>query len=227
MMFYRRRGKKPHHGFSAVMVSIAVLLLCILLVEIKISPLIQQLAKVRVAYLATKAINDAVDTEISSGKIKYEDLIAFEQNSEGQITALKTNMVKVNQLKVEITNIVLDRIDAIDQSQLYIPLGNIVNGDLFSGRGPRIPIKIVPTGVVTATFENQFSSAGINQTRHQVIMKLTVDMNVLAPGTTQATSVTSSVNVAETIIVGTVPGNYTYFDDSGDSTKKSTILDNK
>jgi sporulation protein YunB len=209
------------------MVSIAVLLLCILLVEIKISPLIQQLAKVRVAYLATKAINDAVDTEISSGKIKYEDLIAFEKNSEGQITALKTNMVKVNQLKVEITNIVLDRIDAIDQSQLYIPLGNIVNGDLFSGRGPRIPIKIVPTGVVTASFENQFSSAGINQTRHQVIMKLTVDMNVLAPGTTQATSVTSSVNVAETIIVGTVPGNYTYFDDAGDSTKKSTILDNK
>lgn len=215
--------------FVVLFISFAVLLTAFLLIEVKTRPLIQKLAYSRVSYLASKAINDAVDSEISNGTIRYDELISFEKDTEGKITALKTNMIRVNQLKVEISNIILDKIDSIQESELYIPLGNIINGDLFSGRGPKIPIKIVPTGSVKASFSNVFSSAGINQTRHQIIMVLTVNMNILTPGSSQTTSVESQVNVAETVIVGTVPGNYTYFSETDDasSTQKSAILDNK
>ncbi len=216
-------------AFVSLFIFAAVILVGFLLMEMKMRPLIQKLAYSRVSYLASKAINDAVDSQISNGAIKYDELISFEKDSEGKITALKTNMIKINQLKVEVSSIILDKIDSINESELSIPLGNIVNGDLFSGRGPKIPIKIVPTGSVKASFSNVFSSAGINQTRHQIIMVLTVNMNILTPGSSQTTSVESQVNVAETVIVGTVPGNYTYFNESGDtsSTQKSTILDNK
>jgi hypothetical protein len=58
-------------------------------------------------------------------------------------------------------------------------------------------------------FRNEFSSSGINQTRHQIMMDITVDLIVLFAGKRETDKVTVSVNVAETVIIGNVPNMYT------------------
>ena len=66
-------------------------------------------------------------------------------------------------------------------------------------------------GSSSARLENAFISAGINQTKHQVLLNIDVSVSILLPGFTTATKVSNSVVVAETIIVGDVPATYTYF----------------
>jgi hypothetical protein len=74
-------------------------------------------------------------------------------------------------------------------------------------------LKIVPLGTVTAGFSNQFSAAGINQTRHQIMMDISVDISILLPGYSVGTQVGTQVSIAETVIVGAVPDSYFHMDD--------------
>ncbi len=80
----------------------------------------------------------------------------------------------------------------------------------MSGRGPKIPIKIIPYGSISAQVENVFAEAGINQTRHQIMMIVTANLSVVLPNKRINTSVKAQVNIAETIIVGDVPNAYTH-----------------
>ena len=66
-------------------------------------------------------------------------------------------------------------------------------------------------GSSSAWFENQFADAGINQTRHEIVLHVDVAVSILLPGVTTAARVANAVTVAETVIVGNVPQTYTYF----------------
>jgi sporulation protein YunB len=173
------------------------------------------MATVRVDYLATKAINEAITETIERDGVSYDSIVIFEKDIYGQITALKTNMLTVNRFKANVTNEVLDAVESIGAPDLGIPVGNVINGDLFSGRGPEIPIRILPLGTASADFQNVFTAAGINQTRHEIMMEVTVNISVLMPGYSAETAVKVQVAVAETVIVGDVPETYANFEDGG------------
>lgn len=212
------RGRRPKSALRLLLI-VALLFvafwLCIFWIDNHFRPIITQMAKVRVDYLASKAINEAIMQKIDDGTLDYGKMVYFEKDIYGQVTALKTDMIRVNKLKSEIINEVLDAVEGIGTSDLGIPLGNIINGDLFSGRGPRIPVRIMPLGTASANFRHEFESAGINQTRHQIMMEVQVEIDVLMPGYNAETVVAVDVTVAETIIVGAVPDSYTHFEDGG------------
>lgn len=183
----------------------------------RLAPVVEQLAASRVAYLAGEVINDAINEQIALGGAEYDELILLEKDAEGKVTALKTNMAAINKLKTDVTALVLERISSMDSSQLAIPLGNIIDGELFSGRGPEIPIIVIPVGVAEADFSTALVTAGINQTRHQILVTVSANISVLLPGYETSTVVSSQVVVAETVIVGEVPQAYTYLEDTGES----------
>ena len=94
---------------------------------------------------------------------------------------------------------------------------------------PSIHRLLESVGSSSARFENAFSSAGINQTKHQIILNIDVTVSILLPGFTTATKISNAVTVAETIIVGTVPDTYTYFSTSPETYEedlKDYILNN-
>jgi len=207
-------GNRPR-WLLLCLVFIAAFCVTVAWVQTHLRPIISHMAEVRVEYLAVKAMNEAVNRKIIQDNVGYDSLIYFEKDIYGQITALKTNMIGVNRLKTEIVEDVLASLSKISHSELAIPLGNLTGADILSGRGPRIPIRIVPLGVVEANFSNEFGSAGINQTRHQIMMEIHVDVSVLFPGYSADKKVTTQVCVAETVIVGNVPDSYLNFGDSG------------
>ena len=206
-----RKGRVPVLALLAA----AVFAGTFLIVNARLRPLVGQLAVSRASYLATRAINDAVSETISGSALQYDDLVLFEKDIDGRITALKTNMLKINRLKSGISNRVIEKISGMEPSRLSVPLGNILEGELFAGRGPRIPVRIVPVGTVNTELLNSFSEAGINQTRHEIILKVSVSIGVLMPGSTSETAASSQITIAETIIVGTVPGTVASFDGQG------------
>ena len=171
------------------------------------------LSETQVKNSTSDLINDSIDRQIQNGNIQYDRMVYFEKDINGRITALKTNMSEVNRLKTDVINIINDEIMALDTTDLGIPLGSIFLPEFLSGRGPQIPVTILSIRNSEATFSSSFTQAGINQTLHQLIMELSVDVTVLVLGQTNSFTVASQVVVAQTIIVGSVPE--TYFQNGG------------
>ena len=103
----------------------------------------------------------------------------------------------------------MNRIDHVSTRDLSIPIGSLTGSALLAGRGPRITVRMESVGSSEANFHNAFTSAGINQTKHQIILTVDVSVSILLPGFTTATEVSNSFIVAETVIVGAVPDTYT------------------
>ena len=117
----------------------------------------------------------------------------------------------------------------VSARELSIPIGTLTGSALLAGRGPRISVRMESVGSSSARFENRFDSAGINQTNHQIALEVDVSVSILLPGFTTATTVSTAVTVAETVIVGSVPETYTYFSTTPDTYEedlKDYILNN-
>ena len=99
----------------------------------------------------------------------------------------------------------------VSTSELSIPVGTLTGSTLLAGRGPCIRVRMQAVGSADASLRNAFSAAGINQTRHQILLHVDVYTGILLPGFTASTKVSNEIAVAETVIVGSVPETYTYF----------------
>lgn len=186
----------------------AIALVILLTLRGKYRFVIRDLAQTSVMNTTSDLTNDAISKQIAAGDIAYDRIVYFEKDLDGRITALKTNMSEVNRLKTDILNIINDEILALDNSDIGVPLGSLFFPEVFSGRGPAIPVHILSIRNSDASFVSSFSQAGINQTLHRLNMEVSIDVAVLVLGETSSFTVSSEVVVAETIIVGQVPNTF-------------------
>jgi len=192
-----------------ILFAILVVFIALLVVfRLKFSKAITDLAQTKVRNATSDLINDSIDAQIELGNIQYDRIVFFEKDLDGRITALKTNMAEVNRLKTDILNLINDEILAIDTNELSIPVGSFLIPEVFSGRGPLLPVRVLAIRNSEGTFESHFSEAGINQTMHQLTMDVMVDVSVLVLGKTEEFTVQSHVVIAETVIVGQVPDTF-------------------
>lgn len=166
------------------------------------------LAQTRVVNATSDLINDGVSRQISNGDISYEQIVYFEKDVNGRITALKTNIAQVNMLKTETLDYVNETLLDTDHFDIGVPIGSMIFPELLSGKGPQVPVQIMSIRNSDADFHSNFTHAGINQTLHQLKMTVLVDVTVLVLGRTIDFTVTSDVVVAETVIVGQVPNTF-------------------
>ena len=215
--YYRRRlDRRALLRVLALLLAVSLLALT-LTATARMRPLLESLATTRVSNTVNRIIFEAVNEAIQNGDISYERLISLEKDSEGKITAVHSNMAAYNRLQAQILDIILAKIDQVSARELSIPIGTLTGSALLAGRGPRIRVRMESVGSSTARFNNQFESAGINQTKHQIILEVEVSVAILLPGFTTATKVSTAVTVAETVIVGAVPDTYTYFSTTPDT----------
>ena len=190
---------------------IVFLILCVVLIlafRSRYREVIRELAETQVKNTTSDLTNDAIARQIADGIIQYDRIVFFEKDLEGRITALKTNMSEVNRLKTDILNIINDEILSLDTSDIGIPIGSLILPELLSGKGPVIPVHILSIRNSDASFSSNFIQAGINQTLHQLVMLVSVDVAILVLGQTGNFTITSEVVVAETVIVGDVPNTF-------------------
>lgn len=196
--WFRRLGQN-------LFIGIILIFAVFLLLRDQYNRVIQSLAETQITNTTSDLTNDAIARQIAEGDIRYDRIVYFEKDLNGRITALKTNMSEVNRLKTDILNIINDEILALDTMDLGIPLGSLILPQLFSGKGPQIPVHILSIRNSDAVFVSNFHHVGINQTLHQLTMVVSIDVAMLVLGKTSGFTVTSEVVVAETVIVGEVP----------------------
>ena len=204
----RRRGGRWKLAAAALL---AVLLAAVLTAMAQLRPIMDSMATARVSNVIHKAVAEAVSETIATGRYDYTDLIRLEKDDGGKITALTSNMIQFNQLQIDVSENVMKKVGSVSSSELSIPVGSLTGVALLAGRGPDVHIKVLSVGSPTAEFENRFTDAGINQTKHQILLNVDVNVQMLMPGYTRTITVSSTLSVAETVIVGSVPETYTYF----------------
>ena len=201
-------GRKIQGLFRFLVFLLALSIALFVVFRSRYREIIGQLAETQVKNTTSDLTNDAIAKQIADGIIQYDRIVFFEKDLEGRITALKTNMSEINRLKTDILNIINDEILALDTSDIGIPMGSLFLPELMSGKGPVIPGHILSIRNSDAVFSSNFVQAGINQTLHQLIMVVSVDVAILVQGQTGSLTVTSEVVVAETVIVGDVPNTF-------------------
>ena len=203
-------SRRQRRGLVLLFLS-TVLLLLLFGFSRNLIPVMTEMAINESYELVTGAVNEAINELLLDGSISYGELVILERDLSGNITALTTDMARINTLQATITNEVIARISALDATTMQVPLGNIIGGAVLSGRGPGIGFRVVTLGNPSATFSNEFSSAGINQTKHQIMLEIDIHVNILVPGHATRERITTQVLVAETVIVGDVPGTFGQF----------------
>lgn len=177
-------------------------------VRIAIAPMTEQMIRTQVDNQASDAINSAIADQISAGDFDYNKMVTIEKNDAGTVTAIRTNIAELNRLKTGVLEQIDTRLESLSLEQLSIPIGSIVLPELFSGKGPEIPVQVLAVRSSDAVFRNSFSDAGINQTLHSIHIDISVTVAVMTWTGTYDVTVVSSVVAAETVIVGTVPTTY-------------------
>lgn len=205
---YKRKNTKMY--LYIVFAGILILSIALLSVfELRVRPIISEVATSRAKSIAVRVISNVVNDTMAKENIKYNDLVSFQKNGEQNITAVTSNVVAINKLKATLTMEIEKKISNIDTMSTKIPLGNLLNQSFLSGLGPKIKIKMVPIGYATIDVKNEFTSAGINQTKHEIYLEISCALSILLPVSSEGTLVKTQIPVAETIIVGNVPGTYT------------------
>ena len=176
--------------------------------ENRIYPVLKTFSIAKTTSLATEAINSAIEEKFSATTLTYNDMVQIDKDDNGKITNIKTDVVVINKLKAEISSAVVNKVDAFAENKLQVPIGSVLGGGFLYGKGPNMNFKIIPIGGVEADIVNQFSSAGINQTRHQILVHVKTSVYVVLPSETTEVIVENDFLLAETIIVGDIPQVY-------------------
>lgn len=186
-------------------------LMCLTLVR-NMDPLVRDMAVAGAKNAAAAAMQKAVAARMTGGQ--WSELVQLVKDGEGQITAAVTDVGRVNELQAALAGDVIAALTAPNTADLGVPLGNLLPSPFFSGLGPKVPIRILSVSEVEVKLMSRFTSAGINQTLHRLLLSLSARVRVLIPTGTVTAIVYADVTAAETLIVGRVPDSYMYFEGS-------------
>ena len=153
---------------------------------------------------ATQLLNESFLEESDC----FQNALQILKKNTGEISAVESNPAALNQIRARLVQRMSQKLSENTDGTLRIPFGNLFKNETLSGIGPKIPIRIVPSGIVRADFRQEFTSAGINQVKHSIYLDAEITVAVISAGITRSETVSISIPAAETVIVGEVPSYY-------------------
>ncbi len=205
----RLKIRKPRRRLkirkALVFLLVVIILLSLGLYSMRVQPMLREVAQSELESIAFDIISRTAEEELSKGEMEYADLVDIQKDSTGRISAISANVQKINLLKLRISNKLSEEMFERTEDSVRIPLGNLTGIDLLTGRGPDLPFRILWVSGVDAKFLNSFTEAGINQTRHQIMLEFSINVGMMLAGRELGVDVGTEICVAETIIVGETP----------------------
>lgn len=185
----------------------AVMILLLITASVFLKDISSQIAISDASDIVTVSVNNAVSQVMATGEYTGDYFVDFEKDVNGQVTAISSNMSKINTLSSRI----LEKVVGTTEKNIItvkIPSGNLTGISLLMGRGPKVPVKIIVLTSSRVEFNNNIITAGINQTKHQITLDVIVDVEILVPWGSEVSQVITQVLIADTVIVGEVPDTY-------------------
>ena len=201
-LWFRGRPLRPRTRFLLL----ALLLGLVLYLHFGWLPTVRELVSMEVDNETSNLINEAVDAYLDQGQIRYEDLVQLERAADGSVAAARMDLAAANRMKSVILRELDQRVPGRIREKVEIPLGNVLLPALLSGHGGSLPVRVVSLRSTNAELESSFTQAGINQSLHCLALRVEVELLLLSPAGLMSRRVSASVPIAQTILLGEVPG---------------------
>lgn len=198
--------------FLTLAVAFAVAVSVIAMLETRLRPVVAEIAAAQARNSMTAVVENAVAAGLAARQVSYSDFVAIQRDEKGAVTALTTDVARMNLLRTELTAAILEALEEVDVSDVQVPLGSLFDLEPLWAKGPTLKARAMTVGTVRTEFDSQLTSAGVNQTLHRIWMEVTVPMTLLLPGGEVEVPLDTRLCVAETVIVGQVPDTYLQLD---------------
>lgn len=199
--YYRNRGATVFRTVCLII----ILLTAFLLLDAKLRPAIYDLAALEAGAVSSRTVNEAVEAILTKNAPVYSEIVNINYAENNVITGITTDIVKMNLFKSKVSKAVDDAFKRKNKTEITVSAGTASGLTLLSGLGPYIDVDVGFASSTQSDFENIFTSAGINQTQHNVMLNIETTVILTLPGKRVEKTVETSFCVAQTVIVGTVP----------------------
>lgn len=179
-----------------------------------VMPTVMAVADAEMRAKALDIVNKSIIDEYSE-QFNYDQVIRVDKDEEGNIVMLKADTLKMNKIACDVALKSQEELKKLGTVGIKLPMGYISRNNILSYFGPNITIKMQPIGHIETKYSSEFESAGINQTRHKIYVKVKTTVRVIIPLRSNDIEVTNEVPIAETIIVGKTPNTAVQLDLKG------------
>jgi sporulation protein YunB len=202
-----RLGMRKRHSMGIIIILVLCLaLICAKTVLKRAEPMFTAQCSNYSNTAFTELVNKCV---IDSAESKeFKDFFKIISDSNERITAIEADTAKINIVKSSLLIDIQNALNGDYPASVEIPLGSLSGYYLLSSMGPRLNIKIIPISIVNGEFDETFEAVGINQTRHKIYLRVSVDMQYRGYLMNETERIETSVPIAETVISGEVPTYY-------------------
>ena len=191
-----------------IIISIFFILLIVLVYYFSVVlPIVKTYTAQETKSITEKAVNLAVSNVINR-TLSYDSLIDINYSISGEIVSFSANQFEINTITREIVKETQQQMNYIGRDGLDIRVGTFSGIPFLVDRGPNIKLNMVPIGVVSGKFDSEFSSVGINMTKHTLFLYINVHVSIVLPVCSYDIYSQNQVMLAESIIVGKVPEVY-------------------
>ncbi|MBR5321287.1 MAG: sporulation protein YunB [Clostridia bacterium] len=211
-----RKHSRKKNFLKIIFVFLCILLLGLIFFEIRAKPVIIEMAVAQSENIASSIIENAIVEVLYKNGITYSTLVEIEKDKEDRVTTVKADTIKMNMLKSKIGAEISKDILDTDSREISIPIGTILGISALSGKGPKIKTTVTLASNVTSTINNTFTSAGINQTLHEIYVNVNATIYVIMPKKSAIAEVNSNYCIAQTVIIGTVPETFADIQNKGE-----------
>lgn len=207
-------GEKTRSGLRRLGVKLIAAALILIgltfLVDLSFRPVVETVNYNECHAAVSAMINRSIEAELEREDVDYSSLVAIHRDENGAVCSIESNAMNINRLKNNIASRIERELDRMSSIDVMIPVGTLTGLQLLHGRGFDIGMKVSPVGYAQTAIVSEFTEAGLNQTRHRIVIHIEVMADAVIPGFSSRVPVSASIVAAETIIVGKIPDAYTH-----------------
>lgn len=200
-MFRRNRHKKQ-------IIALLLIAVAIIFFTVRFFLVANEIARAQAARITTNTVNKIANQFLSENSDLYSNIIVKDKTPDGNISAINTDIEKINRLQTEMASTILKGLSSSDGITVKIPIGNIIGLPILLNVGPKISYKIAPLSNVHVKFEDSFKTAGINQTQFSVNLLIDTDVIYSLSAYQSKLSLSNTIPVVQLVLIGDIPDNY-------------------
>jgi len=208
MVYIRKKKKNIFYRIAAVI--LAVLMLAVLILRFlnsKLDVIVADMVEEGLKNTITKIINESVAQGMREGD--YRDILSVSYSSDGKVRSMVADSVKINLLCADVGARISEKLDELTRFYVEVDVADVLDDVIVLGKYPHtFCADVVPVGGIETDIESEFLSAGINQTNYRLNLKVDVGITAVMLISTATIDVSTSVSIAEMLIVGDVPTVY-------------------
>lgn len=206
---------------TAISFSIIAVLLLFFITDSVVRMLLDRINESLVKNSLAKTVSLAVNNVLNDTASKSENMISYSTSQEGKITSADYNCVLINEISNDVAKQLTSYYSKTITQDFKTKLGNLTGIPLAFGKGPNLNYKLSYIGYPQIKFFSEFSSQGINQTRHRIIMRIKISVDTIIFLYSENVDYEFDYIICDSIIVGDVPDSFTQIagDDREDISK--------